>query len=112
MQKLYEILPELKDGWENRENGSFYKTAGCGEFDMYFSPCADNATSGNYEIGFYSKTPFKEPVKLEKKFKWYMKEFMIELPVTCIERADGWYMFVTENNGFKFFFTILRAAGE
>lgn len=114
MQNLIEILPELNNGWQLRENGGFYRIAENGEFEMYFLPHDECAQGDMFqmEMGFFSKTAFKNPERLKRIFRWYMAEFKIDLPVAYEERADGWHIFVTYDNGFDFFYAVIMATGS
>ena len=111
---LADILPELKNGWQHLSDGSFHKTLDNEEYDLYIAPCNNNSTNDGFsaEIGLYSKSPFKNPEKLKRKFAWIMAEFLLDPPISYEERADGWYMFVTDTDNFKHYIKFAKQTIE
>ena len=110
---LADILPEHKNGWQHLSDDSFHKTLDNEEYDLYIAPC-NNSTNDDFcaEIGLYSKTPFSNPEKFKRKIVWIMAEFLLHPPILYEERADGWYMFVTDTDNFKQYINFVRQTIE
>ena len=111
---ILEILPELRDGWQVHANGGFFKLLKNNEFSLYIAPCKENSANAEFraEIGLYSKSPFKNPERLKRKFSWYMDEYNMCRPIVCKERADGWYLFVIAEDGFEYYLEAARHVPE
>ena len=111
---ILEILPELRDGWQARADSGFYKFLKNPEFTLYIAPCKENSANAEFraEIGLYSKSPFKNPERLKRKFSWYMAEFLLHPPISYEERDDGYYLFITDNANFRHYLEFAKQVAE
>ena len=111
---LSEIFPELGGGWQVQDNGNYHKPLEHGEFELYIAQCKENSVNNDFraEIGLYSKSPFKNPERLKRRFAWYMAEFLLHPTISYEKRADGWYMFVTDSDNFKHYVKFARQTVE
>ena len=102
-----DVIPLMPD-WQKQSSG-FYSISQNKEFAVYIMPCfcGSQPEDLNAEAGLFIKSQFVniDIEQLKRKFVWYLKEFMLDLPIMYEERIDGNYLFVRFNYGIEHRYT-------
>lgn len=88
------VVPHCS-GWQRRCDG-FYSVSPDQKFAVYIDTRFGSDLTENMkaEAGLILKSKNMDIGQLKSKFIWYLKEFMLDLPIMYEERVDGNYLFV------------------
>ena len=101
-----ELVAPHCSGWQRRNDG-FYSVSPDQEFAGYIDTSFGNdlIESMKAEAGLVLKSKTMDIEQLKRKFIWYLKEFMLDLPIMYEERVDGKYLFVRFNYNKEYNYT-------